>query len=339
MGPGRLANGLHPTCFSMIRIPGVEWVPCYESANEGDARTVLALLEGRGFPCRLESLGGVLPTMGFAVLVPADQLEAAQELLESETPEDAEVVAAAEPEVATPEPSVAVGEVRTMDLARRAVRFVREHPTILLTAVSSFVTTAVLDAIADPAAGRLEMLRTHVGPITLVLAFETVVYGLALAFVDSALEGRASWPEAARRVTPPLGRLLAFELVLGAPFFVPIWFGWLPETYPPALTALLVVAAVTYAYVLFRLFFVPMALIVDRTDVSEACRRSWALVGRAWTTILGLCVLSAVVSLPFGLAKPVDRVVQPLVGVVQTVAFVLAYRMLTARATASSDTR
>ena len=37
--------------------PGVEWVPCYESAIDSDARTVLALLEGRGIPCRLEPMG------------------------------------------------------------------------------------------------------------------------------------------------------------------------------------------------------------------------------------------------------------------------------------------
>jgi hypothetical protein len=321
---------------------GVEWVACYESALEGDARLVLTLLEGRGIPCRLESMGGVFPTMGFAVLVPADQLDAAQELIDSETPDDAEAVAgseAEEPEVPTTEPSAAVGGVRSMDLARRAVRFAREHPTVLLTAVSSAVTSGVFDAIADHEAGTLATLRTHAGLVLLTLAFETVVYGLAIAFVDAALEGRPSWREAARRLAPQLAPILLCEVVLGIPFFVPIVFEWDLQSYPPAQMALLVVAALIYAYVSFRLFFFPMALIVDRTDVSEAFRRSWALVGRAWTTILGLCVLGMVVALPFSLSRPVDRVVQPLVGAVETVAFVLAYRMLTGRATASSSTR
>jgi hypothetical protein len=277
--------------------------------------------------------------MGFAVLVPADRLEEAHDLIESEAPDDAEAVAEPEPEVPTPEPSAAVGEMRAMDLARRAVRFAREHPTILLTAVPSFVMTVALDAIRDPGAGILETLRTLVGPMLLVVTFDTVVYGLGIAFVDSALEGRPSWGEAVRRMTPALGTLLMFEIVLGAPFFVPIWAGWLRADYPPALTVLLVVAGVTYAYVLFRLFFVPMALIIDGTGASEACRRSWALVGRSWTTIVGLGLLALIVSLPFELAKPVERVVKELVGAVQTVALVLAYRMLTARATASSSTR
>src|SRR4029079_8172892 len=68
---------------------GVEWVACYESAIEGDARTVLAMLEGRGIPCRLAPLGSsVYPQMGFAVLVPTDGLEAARELIESEAPDE-----------------------------------------------------------------------------------------------------------------------------------------------------------------------------------------------------------------------------------------------------------
>jgi hypothetical protein len=73
-------------------------VTCYESAIEGDARTVLALLERRGIPSRLEPMGSsVFPQMGFAVLVPADRIDEAQELLDSETPCDAEASAASEP--------------------------------------------------------------------------------------------------------------------------------------------------------------------------------------------------------------------------------------------------
>ena len=63
----------------------VAWVACYESAIEGDARTVLALLEGRGVPCRLVPLGAsVFPQMGFAVLVPQDRLDEARELIDGE---------------------------------------------------------------------------------------------------------------------------------------------------------------------------------------------------------------------------------------------------------------
>ena len=318
----------------------MDWVACYESAIEADARTVLAMLEGRGIPCRLAPLGSSMyPQMGFAVHVPVDRFEEARELIESETQDDAEAVVEPEPEVPTPEPSVTVGELRATDLARRALRFVREHPTVLVGAVSTAVTNGVFDAIADPEAGRYETLRTHAGLLMLLLAFDTVVYGLVIAFVDVALEGRASWREAAHRTGPQLAPLLLCELVLGVPFFVPIVSEWNFDSFPPAQKALLVVAAVAYAYALFRLFFVPMALIVDQTDIPEAFRRSWAFVGCSWTTILGLGLLGGIVSVPFSLANPVDRVVEPLVGTVQTIAFVLAYRMLMARATASSGTR
>jgi hypothetical protein len=318
----------------------VEWVACYESAIEVDARTVLAMLEACGIPCRLAPLGSsVYPQMGYAVRVPADRLEEARELIESETQDDAEVVAEPEPEVPTPAPSVAVGEVRAMDLARRALRFVREYPTVLLTAVSSAVTSGVLDAIVDPEAGRLATIRMHTGLLLLTFAFDTVVSGLAIAFVAAALDGQASWREAARRMAPQLAPLLLGGLVLGVPIFVAILFEWDVESFSPPQIALLMVAAVVYAYVGFRSFFFPTALIVDGTDIAEAFRRSWALVGRAWPTILGLIVLGMIVSLPFSLARPVDRVVDPLVSVVGNIAFVLAYRALTARATASSDTR
>jgi hypothetical protein len=297
------------------------------------------MLEGRGISCRLAPLGSsVYPQMGFAVHVPVGRIEEARELIESETRDEAEAIAERELELPTPEPD-AVAELRAMDLARRAVRFAREHPTILLTAVPSFAMTLAFDAISDPDAGVLQTLRTLVGPMLLVATVNIVIYGLGIAFVDSALEERPSWGEAVRRMTPALGTLLGFEIVLGAPFFVPVWFGWLPDEYPPALTALLVAAGVTYGYVLFRLFFVPMALIIDRTGASEACRRSWGLVGRSWITIVGLGLLAMIVSLPFELAKPVERVVNALVGAVQTVAFVLAYRMLTGRPTAFSSTR
>jgi hypothetical protein len=63
----------------------MEWVACYESAIEGDARTVVSLLEGRSIPVRLEPMGSsMFPQMGFAVLVPADQLDAARELIGGE---------------------------------------------------------------------------------------------------------------------------------------------------------------------------------------------------------------------------------------------------------------
>jgi hypothetical protein len=175
--------------------------------------------------------------------------------------------------------------------------------------------------------------------LLLTVAFDSVVYALAIAFVGAALEGRASWREAARRTAPRLAPLLMCELVIGIPVLVPIVFEWDVKSFPPAQKALLLVAAVPYAYAMFRVFMFPMALIVDRTDVSEAFRRSWALVGRAWMTIIGLGVLGAIVRLPFSLASPIDRVVDPLVGTVQTVAFVLVYRALTGRATASSGTR
>jgi hypothetical protein len=91
-----------------------------------------------------------------------------------------------------------------------------------------------------------------------------------------------------------------------------------------------------YAYVLFHR---SSSDGVDHRSDRRSRRAGGLGRGRAWTTILGLCVLGVIVSLPFALARPVDRVVQPLVGAVQTVAFVLAYRMLTARSTASSDIR
>lgn len=313
---------------------------CYESAIEVDARTVLAMLEGRGIPSRLTPLGSsVYPQMGFAVHVPVDRLEEARELIESEPPaDDAEAVAVPEPEL--PASASAVGEMRAADLARRAVRFAREHPTILWTGVTNAVINGGVAAILDSGAGVLATLRMHGGLVMLAVAFDTVVFGLAIAFVDAALEGRASWREAVRRTAVRLGPLLLFELAFGIPVLVAIAFEWDAKSFPPAGIALLVVAALVYAYVAFRLFFVPMALIVDRTDVSEACRRSWTLVGRSWTTLIGLLVLGVIVSLPFAIFSPIDDVVVgPLVGAVQTVAFVLAYRGLTGRATASSGTR
>jgi len=339
MGAGRVANGLTYAVVPTIWRSGVEWVACYESAIEGDARTVLALLEGRGIPCRLEPMGSsMFPSMGFAVLVPADQLEAAQELLESEAPEPTPTDTV-EPEPVSPDPILATNEMRVMDLVRRALRIVAAHPTLLLTAVVGIVSNLALEAIDDPNAPVLDTVREHFGTLVLVLVLGTATQGLAVAFADGVLDGRPSWSEAVRRTIERLSRLLVSGIVVGTPSLIPVAFGSQPPAGRSPLSVFLVPALCVYAYVLFRLSLVPMALIVDRAGIPDAFRRSWEVMGRGWPQILGLIVLGLLVSTAFGFVLGMSFVIGPLVSAVTTVAWVLAYRMLTGRPTASSGTR
>jgi hypothetical protein len=319
---------------------GVEWVACYESAIEGDARTVLALLEGRGIPCRLEPMGSsVFPSMGFAVLVPADRLEAARELIGSEP--EGPTAAEARPDVVTREPAATTLSVGT--LVRRALGVVRSHPTVLLTAVAGIVSSAVFDSLFDSLPGDaspIDMLREHFGTLALLFALDTVVHGLAVAFVDGALDGRPSWSEAARRTMVQLSRLLVCGILVGGPFLFQVAFGsWPPAKDGPSVPPAVVAAVLPYVYVMFRLALVPIALIVDRAEIPTAFRRSWEIVGRGWTLILGLIALGIVVSVPLTPLAGISRTIGAVVSTIETVAWVILYRALSRRPTASSSTR
>ena len=90
---------------------------------------------------------------------------------------------------------------------------------------------------------------------------------------------------------------------------------------------------------MFRLTFVSVALLVDRTDIAGAFRASWAAAGRAVWVVLTLMFLGAITSLPLVLVPWSWVVVQPLLSVVGIVAWVIAYRTATGRPTASSGTR
>ena len=103
--------------------------------------------------------------------------------------------------------------------------------------------------------------------------------------------------------------------------------------------AVLVLATLAVFYVMIRLTFVSVALLVDRTDIAGAFRASWAAGGRAWWVVLGLKLLGGLVSLPFALVPGGKHVVDALLGVVGTVSWVIAYRMATGRPTGSSGTR
>jgi hypothetical protein len=327
-------------------VSGVEWVACYESAIEGDARTMLALLEGRGIPCRLEPMGStVFPQMRFAVLVPADQVEAARELIDSEASPEEAAALELEAEVAPRERADVDDVPRTLDVLRRAFDFVTAHPAVLLPALSGVAFALGIQLVGDDVMMPATLLRWGALMVSLFL-LDTFIRGLSITFVDGALDGRPSWNEAARRVTAQLAPLIACEIVLSLPTLlrvvVRVWHLGRP---PAALVALGVVASLVGVYVSLRLSFAIVALLVDRVGVANAFRRSWGIVGRAWGFVFGMIFVGFVavmlfsvasVALGFGFARVAGM---SLVGAVGSVAWVMAYRSLSGRPTASSDIR
>jgi hypothetical protein len=318
----------------------VEWAGCYESAIEGEALLVLALLEGRGIPCRLESIGAsVFPSMGFAVIVPADRLAEARELIENEGSGDLPATMP-DPEITPAGLTVATGRPAVGDVVRRSLALARSHPSVLLTAIAGMVSIVVFRSIVDERGDipTFAFLRAHMPELALLLVLDTVADGLTIAFVDGVLDGRPSWGEAVRRTIAQLVRLLACGTIVGTPFLV--FFGWSTATRPSGFdVALLAVLALAYGYVAFRLFLASIVLLVDRTDVWGAFQRSWATTGRAWPTIVALLALGAVVSLPFALVPTVDLVVEGVLRVLGTVALVVVYRMLSGCPAAMAATR
>jgi hypothetical protein len=321
----------------------VEWVACYEAAVEVDARMVLALLEARGIPCRMEPLAAsVFPHMGFVVLVPADRVDEARELIESQASPEEMAMAAEEPEVANPEPVPGRG-LGPFQVVGRALRFIGAHPTVLLTGASCVLSGVVLEAIRsnpDREARTLDLLREHAPDFLLLVIVGTIVQGLTIAFVDGALDGRPSWTEAASRTKTQFVRLFASGIVVSLPCLVGTAIAssqFLIAS--PAVRLVYVLTTPVSIYVGLRLTFVSVALLVDRTDIAGAFRGSWDAAGRAWWVVLGLLVLGGIVLVPFAFSSWHSFTVEPLVSVVGVVAWVVAYRAWTDRPTAFSSIR
>lgn len=316
----------------------MEWVGCYESAIEGDARLVLALLGGRGIPCRLEPMGAsVLPSMGFAVRVPADRLAEARELIEHEGSGDLPDVAP-EADVAPAAPEVDGSRPRMNDVVRRTLQFVRARPSVLLPAIAGIVSAIAVERVYEDDMSVRTLLREHAPVWLLLWVIEMVARGLTIAFVDGALDERPSWREAAGRMMTQLARLFVCDVVVGGPLLVAVVLGWSLGMPASARNPALLVAILGSAYLTFRLLLASVALLVDRNGLWDALGRSWSAVGRAWPTILGLVVLGAVVGIPFGIVPMMNLVVGPVLSVLATIAFVIAYRTLSGRPPATSGT-
>ena len=307
----------------------MDWVACYESTSDVNARTVRELLERRGIPCVLQPSSSAPSAQ--AVLVRADRATDARAFIEEVMPWAVPVP----PPASTPPPDAAPRRrvLRPLALVRGTVRFVAEHPSVLLLALPTLVQAAFGSSEDRSWSWNPAALRDHTvtylvtflaGQLPSLLAYAATVAmtALTVAFTDRALDGPTSWSDAARAAVPRFPWLLGYEAATSAVLLVAAFL----MLVGPGLVRLALIPGLIYAGI--RLVFVPVVLVVERIDFLDAMARSWAFVGVEWPALLGLGLLDVIASWASSFLGPVAFVVDAVLDVMMTVVMVLAYRAL-----------
>jgi hypothetical protein len=335
----------------------MSWASCYEATSEADAELVREFLESRGVRCRLQPMGSsMFPSMGFEVLVPADRLEDALALVDTglagadaaaagpawQCPQCGETVeggldacwscGASRDDAPVPIERISPPpddrpRVAVLQTFGDALRLVAAHPEILAAAIPLLVWDGISAALDLPEA---RTWRANVFQLPSYLVLGPIAGGLAIALANRPSRAGEAWTQSVRHVVRKLPSLIALAAILVAGTAVIAFAASLASGNVP-LAPMVIFGIPPAVYLGIRLAFLQVSIVVDDVGLVGAIERSWALTGGSFWRMMGLLLLTGLVTAwTSWLPHPASVVVSSLLEPFGEVVLVLAHRQLAA---------